>query len=129
MTFQIDPGHGGVAYVLAEGLPGTGRVFAVARREAGRVGVSNIEEVHAALEADGNAFSTDTVARVLRSSPKVEFLDKEWFWMPDIPADRNRLRNVTQRMISVRPRLDISTIRQGVRRRYRFMHIDLVPPH
>jgi hypothetical protein len=128
VTYHIDSGEGRTAYVLAEGLTGIGPIFAAARRGAGRVGVSNIEEVHAALEADGHDFSTDAIARVLGSSPKVEFLDQEWFWMPHIPPDRNRLRNVTQRMLSVTPRLDLPTIRQGVRRRYRFMQIDLVPP-
>jgi hypothetical protein len=49
-------------------------------------------------------------------------------WMPDIPPERNRLRNVSQRMLSVTPRLEVGTIRQGVRRRYRFMRIDVVPP-
>lgn len=128
VTFQVDPGDGDVAFVVARGLKTTVPIFAAARREAGRVGVSNIDEIDAALRADGDSLSTDAIARLLRSSSTVEFLDNEWFWMPNIPADRNRLRNVTQRMLSVAPRLDIPTIRHGVRRRYRFMQIDLVPP-
>lgn len=127
LTFHIDPGEG-VPYVLAKGLAGTGPVFLVARREAGRVGVSNIAEIQAELETKADAFTVEAVERILRSSTKIEFLDDDWFWMPDIPADRNRLRNVTQRMLSVTPRLDVPTLRQGVRRRYRFIQIDLVPP-
>jgi len=56
VTFHMDTGDG-AGYVLAQGVTGTGPVFAVARREAGRVGVSNIEEVHAELEARGQRFS------------------------------------------------------------------------
>src|SRR5207249_1619148 len=78
--FRIDPGDGRVAYVLAEGLPGTGPIFAVARRGAGRVGVSNIDEVQAALEVDGHYANTEAITRVLRSSTRVEFLNEEWFW-------------------------------------------------
>ena len=127
VTFQIDPGDG-VPYVLAQGQARTGPVFTEARRQAGRVGVTNIEEVQAELEASGHDFTTDAVSRILHSSTKIEFVSGEWFWMPDIPAERNRLRNVTQRMLSVMPQLDVPTLRQGVRRRYRFMQIDLVPP-
>jgi hypothetical protein len=171
VSFHVDPGDG-VPYVLAQGLVGTGPVFSAARREAGRVGVSNIEEVQAELAASGHTmptrrpgptrgpwfpttrklppnaealhqelmpeleiesvsqveYSSEAVSRILHSSTKIEFLDDEWFWMPGIPPERNRLRNVTQRMLSVTPRLDVQTIRQGVRRRYRFMRIDLVPP-
>jgi hypothetical protein len=103
-------------------------VFAVARREAGRVGVSNIEEVHAELEARGQRFSADVVSRILHSSDRVHFLHEDWFWMPGITSDRNRLRNVSQRMLSVTPRLDVPTLRQGVRRHYQFRRIDTVPP-
>ena len=31
-------------------------------------------------------------------------------------------------MLSVTPQLDLGTVRQGIRRRYRFMQIDVVPP-
>lgn len=127
VDFQIDPGDG-AEYVLAQGLAGTGPVFSIARRQAGRVGVSNIEEVHADLADARHDYPIEAVSRILHSSLKVEFLVGEWFWVPGIPPERNRLRNVTRRMLSVTPTLDIASIRQGVRRRYRFMQIDLVPP-
>jgi hypothetical protein len=127
VSFQVDPADG-VPYVLAQGLIGTAPVFSTARREAGRVGVSNIEEIQAELAASGQDYSPEAVSRLLRSSTKIEFLNDEWFWVPDIPPERNRLRNVTRLMLSVAPRLDVGMIRQGVRRRYRFRRIDLVPP-
>lgn len=127
VTFHVDYGDG-MPCVMAHGLAGTGSIFTTARREAGRVGVSNVEEVMAKLDADGHEFSEEAVSRLLHSFSKVAFLEDEWFWMPDIPAERNRLRNVSQRMLAVTPRLDVPTLRQGVRRRYRFMQIDLVPP-
>jgi len=127
VSFHIDDG-GDIRYVLAKGLVGTGPVFSTARREAGKVGVSNIEEVQAELAVSGNEYSPEGVSRILQSSTKLEFLDDQWFWMPDIPPERNRLRNVTRRMLSVAPRLEVGTIRQGVRRNYRYRQIDLVPP-
>jgi hypothetical protein len=128
VSFHIDDGDGAVRYVLAKGLVGTGPVFSTARREAGKVGVSNIEEVQAELAVSGHEYSPEGVSRILHSSTKVEFLDDQWFWMPDIPPERNRLRNVTRRMLSVTPRLEVGTIRQGVRRNYRYRQVDLVPP-
>jgi hypothetical protein len=127
VTFQLDSADG-VDYVQAGGLAGIEPIFLTARREAGRVGVSNIEEVEAQLQAVGHQYPACAVQGALRSSAKIEFLEEDWFWVPDIPPGRNRLRNVTQRMLSVTPHLDIATIRHGIRRHYRFRHIDIVPP-
>lgn len=126
-TFRIEQSNG-LSYVLTRSLSGVRPVFVVARREAGRAGVSNTDEVQAELYGNGDTLSRDAVSRILRSSDKVEFLHEDWFWMPDIPENRNRLRNVSRRMLSVFPQLDLVTMRQGVRRRFRFMQIDLVPP-
>lgn len=125
--FHIDAGDG-TPWILPAGQPGTAVIFSAARKAAGRVGVSNVDEVQALLAGTGRDIPADEVEKILRASPKVAFLEDEWFWVPDIPGDRNRLRNVTQRMLSVAPRLDLHTLRQGVRRRYRFMRIETVPP-
>jgi hypothetical protein len=127
VSFQIDLVDG-QAYVVAQGASGAGPVFKVARRQAGRVGVSNVQEVQAELELRGQPWAAEVLSRVLHSSDRVQFLHDDWFWMPGIGPYRNRLRNVSRRMLSVTPRLDVPTLRQGVRRRYRFMHIDSVPP-
>jgi len=127
VTFEIDPGDG-VPYVLAQGSVASGPILSVARRQSGRTGATNVEEVCAELADQDQGLAVEDALRILVGSPKVEFLVDHWFWMPGIPADRNRLRNVARRMLSVTPALDLSTIRQGVRRRYRFMRIDLVPP-
>ncbi len=125
--FQV-VSHGGAAYVYGLAEPGVASILRAARREAGKVGVSNVEEVRATLEADGEVFADEIVRRLLRTWPQVEFLIGDWFWMSDIPPDRNRLRNTTRKMLSVMPRLSIATIRHGLRRRYRFFKIDVVPP-
>jgi hypothetical protein len=127
VRFHIDDGND-TRYVLAQGLAGTGPVFSIARREAGKVGVSIIEEVQAELAVSGHEYSPEGVSRILQSSTKIDFLDDQWFWMPNIPPERNRLCNVTQRMLSVTPRLEVGTIRQGLHRHYRYRQIDLVPP-
>ena len=48
--------------------------------------------------------------------------------MPEASAERNRLRNLTQKMLAVTPRLDVTSLRQGARRGYRYRQIDVVPP-
>jgi YD repeat-containing protein len=126
VTFQLDSADG-IDYVRAQGVAGIGPIFLTARREAGRVGVSNVEEVEARLQAEGHQYPAGAVQGALHSSTKIEFLQDDWFWVPDIPPDRNRLRNVTQRILSVTSRLDVATIRHGIRRHYRFKQIDLVP--
>lgn len=118
----------GVLLVIPAGDRNIGKVLTVARREAGKVGVSNIDEVQAGVESMGESLSVDAIRRMLRASSRVSVLLEDWFWVPSIPADRNRLRTVSQRMLSVTSRLDLPTLRQGIRRRYRFMQIDLVPP-
>ena len=127
VSFQIDDGDGS-PWVLPAGGAATAAIFSAARKAAGRVGVSNVDEVHALLVGADREISAGEVERVLRASTKIDFLEGDWFWVPDIPGDRNRLRNVTQRMLSVAARLDLATLRQGVRRRYRFMGIETVPP-
>lgn len=118
----------GVGYVYGPDETGVGLLLSAARREAGKSGVSNVEEVRARLATGGEVFSADVIRRLLGSSPRVEFLLGDWFWMPDIPPERNRLRNTTRKMLAVTPRLPLATIRQGLRRRYRFFRIDVVPP-
>ncbi len=126
-TFHVDAADG-IPWILPAGRAGTAPIFSVARKLAGKVGVSNVDEVQASLAASGREMGVDEVERILRASPKVVFLDGDWFWVPDIAPERNRLRNVSRRMLAVTPRLDVPTMRQGIRRRYRFMHIETVPP-
>ena len=118
----------GVGYVYGPDEPGVGSILGAARRETGKVGVSNIDEVQASLQSGGDVFPEDVIRRLLGASSRVEFLVGDWFWMPDIPPDRNRLRNTTRLMLSVTPRLGLASVRQGLRRRYKWQHIDVVPP-
>jgi hypothetical protein len=118
----------GVEYVLARGSAEAGKVITAARREACKVGLSNVDEVQARVEAEGDAVSQTVVRRLLKSSPRITFLVGDWFWMPGLSQGRNRLRNVSRRMLSVSQSLDLNVVRQGIRRAYSFRHIDLVPP-
>jgi hypothetical protein len=127
VTFQIVSAEG-AEYVQARGHEGVSQIFHTARREAGRVGVSNVEEIEACLQAEDYQYTASTIRSALQSAEKFDFLIDDWFWVPGTPSDRNRLRNVTRRIIAVTPRLDVATIRHGVRRHYGFRRIDLVPP-
>ena len=69
----------------------------------------------------------DEVREILRSYSEAEFLDEDWFWMPSGKSERNRLYNVTRRMLSVVQPMDVSTIRDGLRRHYPYRGV-IVPP-
>ena len=118
----------GTDYVAVADSPDAGQILAAARRHAGKVGVSNVAEVQARLEADGVNVPLAVIQRVIGSSPRCSYLLDQWFWMPGIPPERNRLRNVTRRILAVATELDLGTIRQGIRRLYSWRQIDLVPP-
>lgn len=127
VTFHFDSADGS-EWVIPLTQAGTGHVFASARRAAGRVGVSNVDEVVADLAANDPDTSEGETARLLRGSSRLEFLIGEWFWIPGASPDRNRLRNVSQKMLAVTTRLSVATMRAGVRRSYKFRGVETVPP-
>lgn len=127
VTFQVDV-RSGVPLVLAPGQRSTGAALAAARRRLGRDGICSVNQLRAALAARGHDWPVDGISPILRSLPGIEFLDAEWFWVPGAPPERNRLRKVTRRMLSVTPRLDVETLRQGMVRHSRDKRVAQVPP-
>jgi hypothetical protein len=104
------------------------RVISVASRQADSIGVSNVAEVVATVEMDGLKVDEGEVRDVIEHHSGAEFLRDQWFWMPQRAVDRNRLRNVTRAMLSVVSPLPIATAREGLRRRYRFRGVAIIPP-
>jgi hypothetical protein len=92
----------------------------IAHRQAGASGASNVQEVVAEATAHGIQTSEPEVFALLQEFSDLEFLDTEWFWHPSGSAARNRLRNATRKMLAVASPLGIATVREGLRREYRW---------
>ena len=91
-----------------------------ARKLAGQSGVASVFQVCDALEAHDQQIGEEAVRRMLAANASVEFLDDDWFWVPGIPQDRNRLRNVARKILAVAAPQPVVSIRDGVRRNYRW---------
>ena len=96
------------------------RLYAIARRLSGRSGASDIEEVLDSTRSEGLDFEDKRALRLLRTIKEFDWLDDSWFWTPSIPLERNRLRNVTRRMLSVASPISVKKLRSGARRVARF---------
>jgi len=88
--------------------------------QADASGATNIQEVTAELVSRGHSNVNDeTVRRLLKDCPEIEFLNEDWFWYKSgIPA-RNRLRNITRKMLSVTSPIPVSELREGIHRHYK----------
>jgi len=127
-TFEVEALRKGQRVVTTPTLAHAGGVTSVAARQADSSGVSNTAEVAAALSAEGVSMGEAHVQDILTNYSDAEFLDGQWFWMPKRAPFRNRLHNVTRSILSVASPLDVGTIREGARRRYRWRRVSLVPP-
>ncbi len=93
----------------------------IARALAGQSGASNIFAVQSQLqEKYGTILDDDVVRHFLKQIKTLDFLDEDWFWATDIPPSRNRLRNTTRQMLAVASPQSISSLREGVRRKYSY---------
>jgi hypothetical protein len=117
-----------------------------ARKLAGQAGIASVFQVvdkfAEPTETDGppdtkaGTVTEDDVRNVLGADLGCEFLDEDWFWFTDIPSGRNRLANVAKRILSVASPQTVTSIREGVRRVFRYRAIStpryrslVVPPH
>lgn len=99
------------------GQAGVASVFQVGDRLAGMAEIAHL------LHMDSQQAGEDDIRRVLRGYKECEFLGEDWFWFIDLPDGRNRLVNVTKRMLSVASPQSISSIREGVRRAFLYRSI------
>lgn len=111
-------------------------IATIARKLAGQCGVTNIFQVVDNASKQDIELDEEIVRRVLKSFERFVFLDDDWFWATDIPVNRNRLINVTKRILSVVSPQSILSLREGVRRAYRGRALSsarhrglLVPPN
>jgi hypothetical protein len=119
-TFEIDNSIG-VPRVVIEQRREIERVtLSVACRQAEASGATNVQEVLAELASRKKAgASEDNVRRLLKECREIEFLNEDWFWYATGIPDRNRLRNVTRKMLSVTSPIHVGEVREGVHRYYK----------
>src|ERR1035437_3740576 len=100
--------------------PNVDAILQVAYRQAHASGASNVGEVLAELSARGIDVDASSVGHVLREFSRVEFLEEQWFCHRPENPERDRLRNVTRKMLSVAAPIELGLLREGVRREYRY---------
>ena len=106
--------------VSATAITNADDILRVAKRQAHASGVSNIAEVISELQSLGVNTDETSTRHALREFSDVEFLEQDWFChRPDNP-ERDRLRNVTRKILSVAAPIELGVIREGVRREYRY---------
>lgn len=115
--------------VATQDADGLGDVVRMARKLAGQAGVASVFQVSDALSSLNesgtpqeamNQAKEEDIRRFLSKISKCEFLNDDWFWFTDIPEGRNRLCNITNRILSVASPQSIIGVREGIRRAFRF---------
>lgn len=116
-TLSILETHGKKVVVAGTTPRPLRRAAILARKLAGQSGVTSIFQV--ANLCDDKIDEND-VRKLLHGFNHFEFLNDDWLWATDLPILRNRLCNVTNKILSVVAPQSISSIREGVRRAYRW---------
>jgi hypothetical protein len=106
--------------VAATEISNADEILRIALRQTQASGASNVGELTAELRSRRVATDEKAVGHVLREFSDVQFFEGNWFGRrPDNP-ERDRLRNVTRKMLSVASPIDLMTLREGIRREYRY---------
>jgi hypothetical protein len=104
-----------------------GALLRKARNIAGANGVASVYQLFSALSADeapeAQEATEEAIRKTLAAWPTCCFVNDDWFTFNDLPAGRNCVINVLDRMLSVSPRLTVSDAREGIRRRMRFRNL------
>ena len=106
--------------VSAIAVPYADALLRVAYRQAQASGASNVHEVVAELGSKGVEAEERGARHVLREFSDVQFADEEWFCHRPSNPERDRLRNTTRRMLSVASPIELGSLRDGIRRQYRY---------
>jgi hypothetical protein len=105
----------------------------LARRIAARSGVTSVFQVQEQAQGSLSNITEVQVRDNIRGG-NLDFLDDDWFWAPDVKYSRNRLHNITRKLLAVASPQDVYTLRDGVRRAYKWRGFSLryknlvVPP-
>lgn len=89
----------------------------LARRLAGKSGISNVFQLQEAVRDKRVDVNEAQILQNLQTG-SFEFVNDDWFWATDLKDSRNRLYNVTRKILSVASPQNVMTLRDGVRRLY-----------
>jgi hypothetical protein len=106
--------------VVARAVAYADAVLSIAYRQAQASGASNVGEVFAELQSIGVDAEEIAIREALREFSDVKFVEEDWFFRPPASPERDRLRNTTRKMLSVASPIDLTSLREGVRREYRY---------
>ena len=112
-TLQICNTRSGKMLVSEPGVKAAQFIPVIARKLAGQSGVTSVFQVGDALARTGHQVRRKSLPRMLRTNSTFEFLDEDWFWATDVPAERNGLRNVARKILSVVSPQNVRGIRDG----------------
>ena len=110
----------GQLFVVANDQHHPRDVVSIALRQAGASGIANVGEVFAQAVSRNLDYDENNIRRILEDLPGIEFLNEDWYWHRGSKPNRNRLRNVARKMLSVVDPIDVNQLREGVRRIYRY---------
>lgn len=99
------------------------RLMQVVRRRTSELGCSNILAVASALKIDEE--KADILRKVLDVTPGISWLDEDKNWLFLKEAPRNRLFNLSAKVLGVSPRLSIAELRRAVSKSRR---LTIAPP-
>jgi Sigma-70, region 4 len=106
--------------VSATEISNADSILRFAYRQTQASGASNVGEVVAELQANHISSDEATVRHVLRELSDVHFIEEDWFGRRPENPERDRLRNITRKMLSVASPIELNSLREGVRREYRY---------
>jgi hypothetical protein len=127
-TYTLQEIKGRVYVVTDATLASSDRIVTIATRRACAAGATSVEDVVAAAAQEGIVIGAREVRELILPLAGAAFLEGEWFWMPQVRPERNRLYNVAKAILSVVSPVDVATIREGARRKYRLREAGVVPP-
>lgn len=118
--FELESSVGLPRVIVEQRLEFERAALSVACRQAGASGATNVQEVATELASRGHSNADhEKVRRLLNDCQEIEFLNEDWLWHKAGIPDRNRLRNVTRKMLSVTSPIPVGEIREGVHRHYK----------
>jgi hypothetical protein len=97
------------------------------RSHAGR-GIASMTEVQADLIEQGHEVSVEVIRALMPVVPGIHVLD-DWFWdLVSGDNGRNKIVNLTYKMLSVTSPLSLQSLREGMRRNERYRGRSAPPP-
>lgn len=105
-----------------------------AKKLSRKSGVSNIYQLIGTLNNIDVVIPEEDCRKILTQISEILFLDDIWFWFSNDNDRRNRLYNVTRKILSVTMPQSIPEIREGLKRTYKFRNSSgmcdnlIVPP-